>query len=122
MFAIETDTDTHSCIILHGFSWLLIRFLVLAGSLVRFPLNHEATTAGGHKTLEDGGKLFGDLLEGSFNSFIFALIKDLYKFLDRSLRVVKFLSAFGKRVTLGSEAVVLFESFLIHMLVLLQGF
>lgn len=122
MFAIKTDTDAYSCIILDGFSRLLVRFLILTCSLIRFALDYETTATSGHETLEDGGKFLGDLLEGSFNSFILALIKNFHEFLDGGLGIVQFLAAFCKGVTLRGEAVVLFESFLVDVLILFEGF
>jgi hypothetical protein len=122
MLAIKTDTDAHTCIILHGFPRFFIRFLILTKSLIRLALDNQASATCGNETLEDGGKFLGDLLEGSFNSFIFALVKYFHEFLDRGLRVVKFLAAFGERVTLSGKAVVLLKSFLVYMLIFFEGF
>jgi hypothetical protein len=68
----------------------------------------------GDETFENGGEFFGDLLEGSLDGFVFALVKHVDKFLDRYLGCVEFFATFCQFVTLVGEVLVLLEGFFVY--------
>lgn len=61
------------------------------------------------------------MLERTLDCLIFALVENLYQFLNRGLRVIEFFSSLRKAITLRREAVVLFEGLLVNVLVFLQS-
>jgi hypothetical protein len=60
------------------------------------------------------------LLECPLDGLILALIQNLDQVLNRSLRIIEFLSSLEQAVSLSGEVVVLFERLLVDMLVLLE--
>jgi hypothetical protein len=121
MFAVETNADSHTNIILNTVSSLIIRFFVFSLASISSSLDHETATTGWDKPLENGGEFLGDLLEGSFDSLVFTLIQDLNELLNGRLRIIELLSALCQGISLTSEGIVLLESFLVDMLVLLKS-
>jgi hypothetical protein len=55
------------------------------------------------------------LLEGSFDSLVFALIKSLDEFLDTLCGIIQISTSFEKIITLFGEIRVLLERFLVDM-------
>lgn len=121
MFTVETNTDSHTHIVLNTVSSLIIRIFVFSLSSISSSLNHETATTGWDKSLENGSKLLGDLLESSFNSFVFTLIEYFNELLNGRLRIIELLSTLRQGIPLTGEGIVLLESFLVDMLVLLKS-
>jgi hypothetical protein len=112
MLAIERNANTNTSIILHGLPRLILFFV--KSPLISLSLDHEAAATSGDETFENGGEFFGDLLEGSLDGFVFALVKHVDKFLDRYLRCVEFFATFCQFVTLVGEVLVLLEGFFVY--------
>lgn len=98
---------------------LFVRFFRVNAS-ISLALDNKSTLTCRHKPLKNSCKLFRDLLEGSLNGFVLALIQVSNQLLDRFLRLVKLLAPLEELILLGREAVVLFKSLLVDVLVLLQ--
>jgi hypothetical protein len=120
VLAIERDTDTDTGIVLNAFVVLILR-LVFCNSLVSLALDDETSTTCWHETLEDSGKLPRDLLEGTFDSFILALVKNRDKLLDRGLRRIKFCTTLCEGFSLVGKVVVLLKGLFVDVFVLLKS-
>jgi hypothetical protein len=75
VLAVEGDADTNTGVVLNALSGLLL-IGIFTGTLISLSLNDETSTASWYKALENGCELLGDLLKGSLNGFILALIQD----------------------------------------------
>jgi hypothetical protein len=65
--------------------------------------------------LEDFTKGGGDLLEGTSDGFVFALVEHIDEVLDGFARRVELGTAVGEGTTLAGEVLVLFEGFLVDV-------
>ena len=90
--------------------------------LVNPPLDDQPSTTSRHKLLEHLLKVFRDLLKRPLNSFVLALIKDLYKLLDRFRRFVEVFTTFEELISLFCKVAILLECLLVDMCELLEAF
>lgn len=120
MLRVERYADANARVVLNTAPLLLIVLLVPAP--VVLTLDDQATMTCWHKTLEDGGKFFGDLLERSLNGLVLDLIQVCNKVFNGQLGIIKLLSPLKELGLLISEAAVLINSLLVDVLVLLQSF
>src|SRR5271170_116301 len=72
---VEGYTDGDTNVILHSLTIVCVEEVV-------FSLDDETTGSGGDEFFKDFGKVFGDLFEGSFDDFVFALVEDFDEFAD----------------------------------------
>ena len=124
MFGVEGDGDADARVVFHTVALFRrgLVCIVAAGLTIGFPLDDEAAAAGGHEASEDGGEFAGDLLEGAFDCFVFALVEDVDEVADRGLRGVEFGAAGGEGVALRGEVGVLLDGFFVDVAVFLEGF
>lgn len=90
--------------------------------LINSPLDDQASSTSWHQLLKHLLKVNGHLFEGTFNSFVLALIEDLNEFLNRRSGFVEILSSSQKLISLLCEVVILLESFLVYMGEFLESF
>lgn len=84
-------------------------------------MDDQTSMTGGHKALEDGGKLLGYLLERALDLLVLDMVEMGDELFDGFLRRVEFLSPLEKLVLLCCEVVVLLKGLLVDVLVLLEG-
>lgn len=114
---VERDADADTSVILHTAARFLVRMLRIL-TAVRPSLNDKTTVTGRDKTLKDVGKLPRYLLERPLDLLILDLVQMRNQLFDRFLRSVELLSSLQELVLLRSEAVILFKSLLVDVLVL----
>lgn len=73
MLTVERDANADTSVVLYRLTWFII---VVVGTLISFPLDHEAASTSGDETLKNGGKLLRDLFERALYRLIFTLIKN----------------------------------------------
>ena len=90
--------------------------------LVNPPLDDQPSTTSRHKLLKHLLKVFCDLLKRPLNSFVLALIKDLYKLLDRFRRFIEVFTTFEELISLFCKVAILLKCLLVDMCELLETF
>jgi len=121
VLAVERDTDTDTSVIFDTLTWLFVRVFIVSVALIGLALDDQTATASGDQALKDGCEFLGYLLECSLDSFIFALIQDFNKVLNRRKTVIELLSSLRKTISLRGEAVILLKGLLVDTLVFLEG-
>lgn len=98
-------------------------FVVFAtGFAVGASLDDEFAFSGGDELNEDVGEVFGDLLEGSGDGFVLALVEDFDEGFDGVAGGVELAAALDELLAAFGEVFVLLEGFLVDVFELAEGF
>jgi hypothetical protein len=123
VLAVERYGNADTCVLFHFallalglflFHVIVVRY-VATRVAVRFAVDNEATAADGNELLEDFAKSCGDLLEGTGDGLVFALVEHIDKVLDGLARCVEFGTTFCERSSLTRKVLVMFECFLVDV-------